>query len=95
MQINFLADSLAGRGFVSPRRLRDICKQDRAKMFHYIIRQDYYVECTFRYKVPRTSWQMSKVQDCQSFTTVSPFYLGTSNVLVSTPQLRNVTYVTL
>ena len=30
-RINFLADSLAGRGRVSPRRSRDICEQERAK----------------------------------------------------------------
>jgi hypothetical protein len=51
-QINFLADSLAGRGLVSPRRSRDIRQQDRDKKFHYIIRQDYYIECTCRYKGP-------------------------------------------
>ncbi len=46
-QINFLADSLAGRGLVSPRRSRDICAQERAteKRRHRIIRQEFYVEC--------------------------------------------------
>jgi hypothetical protein len=49
---NFLADSLAGRGRISARRSRDICEQERKKKEHYIIRQDYYIECTCRYKGP-------------------------------------------
>ncbi len=51
-QRNFLADSLAGRGLISPRRSRDICEQERKKKVNYIIRQDYYIECTCRYKGP-------------------------------------------
>ena len=51
-QINFLADSLAGRGWISPRRSRDICERERKKKVNYIIRQDYYIECTCRYKGP-------------------------------------------
>lgn len=51
-QINFLADSLAGRGWISARRSRDICEQERKKKVNYIIRQDYYIECTCRYKGP-------------------------------------------
>ncbi len=51
-QVNFLADSLAGRGRVSPRRSRDICSAERAKPVHYIVRQDYYIECTCKYKGP-------------------------------------------
>ncbi len=51
-QRNFLADSLAGRGLISPRRSRDICEQERKKKVHLIIRQDYYIECTCRYKGP-------------------------------------------
>lgn len=51
-QRNFLADSLAGRGLISPRRSRDICEQERKKKVHYIIRQDYYIECTCHYKGP-------------------------------------------
>ena len=49
---SLLADSLAGRGSISPRRSRDICDQERKKKVHYIIRQDYYIECTGRYKGP-------------------------------------------
>jgi hypothetical protein len=51
-QINFLADFLAGRGGISARRSRDICEQERKKKVNYIIRQDYYIECTCRYKGP-------------------------------------------
>ncbi len=51
-QKNFLADSLAGRGLISPRRSRDICERERKTKVNYIIRQDYYVECTCRYKGP-------------------------------------------
>jgi hypothetical protein len=53
-QINFLADSLAGWGWISPRRSRDICERERSKIKkeHCIIRQDFYIECTCRYKGP-------------------------------------------
>jgi hypothetical protein len=51
-QINFLADSLAGVGIVSPRRSRDIYKQEQAKekRAHHIIRYEFYVECSCGYK---------------------------------------------
>ncbi len=51
-QIKFVADSLAGVGWVSARRSRDICEQERKKKVHYIVRQDFYIECTCRYKGP-------------------------------------------
>jgi hypothetical protein len=51
-QINFLADSLAGLGRVSPRRSRDICDDERTKeeRAHHIIRYELYIECSCRYK---------------------------------------------
>ena len=51
-QINFLAESLAGLGIVSPRRSRDICAEERAKeeRAHRIIRYEYYVECSCGYQ---------------------------------------------
>jgi hypothetical protein len=51
-RINFLADSLAGTGIVSPRRSRDICAAERAKekRTHHIIRFEFYVECSCGYK---------------------------------------------
>jgi hypothetical protein len=55
-QINFLADSLAAWGSVSPRRSRDICEQERAKERakspHKIIRKEFYIECECSYKGP-------------------------------------------
>lgn len=54
-RINFLADSVAGVGLVTPRRSRDICAEERAaraeaKKAPYIIRYEYYVECSCGYK---------------------------------------------
>ena len=51
-QINFLADSLAGLGLVTPRRSRDICERHRAeeKRAHHIIRYEFYIECSCGYK---------------------------------------------
>jgi hypothetical protein len=51
-QINFLSDSLAGVGLVSPRRSRDICERHRAdeKLAHHIIRYEFWVECSCGYK---------------------------------------------
>jgi len=51
-QINFLADSLAGREWISPRRSRDICEAERKKPKNYIIRQDFYIECSCGYEGP-------------------------------------------
>jgi hypothetical protein len=54
-RINFLADSVAGGGLVTPRRSRDICAEERtakeeAKRAPYIIRYEYYVECSCGYR---------------------------------------------
>ena len=56
-QVNFLADSLAAVGDVTPRRSRDICaeyraKEKRAKLAHRIQRYEFYVECTCGYRGP-------------------------------------------
>lgn len=53
-QINFLADSLAAWGTVSPRRSRDICEQERRKekVGHHIIRREFYIECSCGYQGP-------------------------------------------
>lgn len=51
-QIKFLGDSLGARGRVSARRSRDICAADRSAVVNYIIRQEYYIECTCGYKGP-------------------------------------------
>ena len=55
-QINFMADSLAGYGTISPRRSRDICEheraRERAKSKYQIIRKEFYIECSCGYKGP-------------------------------------------
>ena len=51
-QINFLADSLAGLGLVTPRRSRDICEEERTKekKTHRIIHYEFYIECSCGHK---------------------------------------------
>lgn len=51
-QINFLADSLAGLGLVTPRRSRDICEEERikGKKAHHIIHYEFYIECSCGHK---------------------------------------------
>lgn len=51
-RINFLADSLAGQGLVSPRRSRDICTEERTRIKNtsHILRYEFYVECSCGYK---------------------------------------------
>ena len=54
-RINFLADSIAGVGLVVPRRSRDICAAERAakqeaERAPYIMRYEYYVECSCGYR---------------------------------------------
>jgi hypothetical protein len=51
-QIHFLADSLGGQGFVTPRRSREICAEARKKVRHVIMRREYYIECTCGYNGP-------------------------------------------
>jgi hypothetical protein len=51
-QINFLADSLAGLGYVSPRSSRDICQNERTreKRAHHILRYEFHIECSCGFK---------------------------------------------
>ena len=66
-QIHFLADSVAGQGFVTPRRSREICAEERAKKRYFIVRREYYIECSCGYKGPALdrgcrecgTWQLS------------------------------------
>ena len=51
-QIHFLADSLGGQGLVTPRRSREICAEERAEKRHFIVRREYYIECSCGYKGP-------------------------------------------
>jgi hypothetical protein len=56
IQMNFLANSLAGAGTISARRSRDICAEERAgdvaPSSHQILRREFYVECSCGYKGP-------------------------------------------
>jgi hypothetical protein len=54
-RIKFLAESIAGLGLVTPRRSRDICAEERAakeeaEKSPYIMRYEYYVECSCGYR---------------------------------------------
>ncbi len=51
-RINFLADSLAGVGVVTPRRSRDICAEQRSgdAQRHQILRYEYWIECSCGYE---------------------------------------------
>jgi hypothetical protein len=51
-RINFLADSSAGLGIVTPRRSRDICAEERATdvQRHNIVQYEYWVRCSCGYK---------------------------------------------
>jgi hypothetical protein len=51
-QIHYLADSLGGQGFVTPRRSREICAEERTKVRHVIVRREYYIECSCGYQGP-------------------------------------------
>jgi hypothetical protein len=51
-QVHFLADSLGASGSVTPRRSREICAEERAKVRHVIVRREYYIECTCGYEGP-------------------------------------------
>ncbi len=51
-QVNFLADSIAGYGMVTPRSSRDICERERIriKQVHRILNYEFYIECSCGYK---------------------------------------------
>jgi hypothetical protein len=51
-QIHFLADSLGGQGFVTPRRSREICEEERSKERNFIVRREFYIECSCGYQGP-------------------------------------------
>jgi hypothetical protein len=51
-QIHFFADSLGAQGFVTPRRSREICAEERKKVRHVIVRREYYIECSCGYAGP-------------------------------------------
>ena len=51
-QVNFLADSIAGYGMVTPRSSRDICERERTriKQVHRILSYEFHIECSCGYK---------------------------------------------
>jgi len=54
-RINFLADSVAGVGLVTPRSSRDICAKERTErkvleQAPRILRYEFYIECSCDYK---------------------------------------------
>jgi hypothetical protein len=54
-RVNFLANSLAGVGLVTPRSSRDICAKERKKrtalkLAPSILRYEFYIECSCSYK---------------------------------------------
>jgi hypothetical protein len=75
-RINFLADSLAGLGLVTPRRSRDICANERAivESTHHILRYEFYVECSCGYKGP------SENHACRKCGANIPPTLGSTNL---------------
>jgi len=84
-QINFLADSLAAVGVVTPRRSRDICAEWRAKekdaqKAHRIIRYEFYIECSCSYKGRSQDHACPKcgasIEFGSSISTLSPFLAG-------------------
>jgi hypothetical protein len=50
-QINFLSDSIAAYGVVTPRSSRDICERERAraKQVHRILYYEFHIECSCGY----------------------------------------------
>jgi hypothetical protein len=50
-QINFLSDSIAAYGVVTPRSSRDICERERARIrkVHRILSYEFYIECSCGY----------------------------------------------
>jgi hypothetical protein len=74
-RIVFLADSLAGRGWVSPRRSRDICERERKKKVHQIIREEYFIECTCGYKGPAFHGKCPKCRPNEIFIPFTRFQL--------------------
>lgn len=72
-QVNFMADSLAGVGVVSPSRSRDICWQQRVKEKEatHIIRYEYYVECSCGYKGKSRDHACPKCGAIISFSTLA------------------------
>jgi hypothetical protein len=74
-QINFLADSIAAYGVVTPRSSRDICERERAriKRVHRILYYEFYIECSCGYKGHSRDHACPKCEAEIDFDTGSPF----------------------
>jgi len=79
-QINFMADSIAAHGVVTPRSSRDICERERAriKRVHHILRYEYYVECSCGYQGPSRNHACPKCEAEIQFKADSPFDIGSN-----------------
>ena len=77
-QINFLADSIAAHGTVTPRSSRDICERERARMkrAHRILCYEFYIECSCGYKGHSRNHACPKCEAEIHFKTGSPFGTG-------------------
>lgn len=77
-QINFLADSIAGFGMVTPRSSRDICEKERARMskVHRILSYEYYIQCSCGYNGHSRKHACPKCEAKIEFSPISPFDLG-------------------
>jgi hypothetical protein len=75
-QINFLADSIAAYGVVTPRSSRDICERERARInrVHRILCYEFYIECSCGYKGHSRNHACPMCEAEIAFKTVSPFY---------------------
>jgi len=53
-KMRHLADSIAAEGFLTPRRCRDICLEERKRQaqLEMILRREFYIECTCGYRGP-------------------------------------------
>jgi hypothetical protein len=53
-KMRHLADSVAAEGFLSPRRCRDVCLEERKRQAQLgmIFRREFYIECTCGYRGP-------------------------------------------
>jgi hypothetical protein len=77
-QINFLADSIAGTGMLTPRSSRDICERERAriKKVHRILSYEYYIECSCGYKGHSQKHSCPRCEAEIQFSLNPPFDFG-------------------
>jgi hypothetical protein len=74
-QINFLSDSIAAYGVVTPRSSRDICERERArsKQVHRILSYEFYIECSCGYMGHSRNHSCPMCKAEIHFKTDSPF----------------------